>query len=108
MPVILVKLIMVCSGSGVPLLRRWCPGDEAGQGVQVDGGVAEPVAGAQPGEGVDPPRTAGRRVSPELGKSQKVTLNPGDHTTGTADYSRLLGCETLRLGRLRMTLFCVA
>src|SRR6516165_7905749 len=28
-------------------------GEEAGQGVQVDGGVAEPVGGAQPGELVD-------------------------------------------------------
>ena len=28
-------------------------GDEAGQGVQPDGGVAEPVGGAQPGELVD-------------------------------------------------------
>jgi hypothetical protein len=28
-------------------------GDEAGQGVEVDGGVAEPVGGAQPGEVVD-------------------------------------------------------
>jgi hypothetical protein len=24
MPVILIKLIMACSGSGVPLSRRWC------------------------------------------------------------------------------------
>jgi hypothetical protein len=24
MPVILVKLIMACSGNGAPLLRRWC------------------------------------------------------------------------------------
>jgi hypothetical protein len=28
-------------------------GGEAGQGVQVDGGVAEPVGGAEPGELVD-------------------------------------------------------
>ena len=28
-------------------------GDEAGQGVEADGGVAEPVGGAQPGELVD-------------------------------------------------------
>lgn len=28
-------------------------GDEAGQGVQPDGGVAEPVGGAEPGELVD-------------------------------------------------------
>jgi hypothetical protein len=79
MPVILVKLIMACSGSGGPLWRRWCRGvrrsgpgeflvsrvvdglgqellglgDEAGQGVQVDGGVAEPVGRAEPGEVVD-------------------------------------------------------
>src|SRR5215831_17222511 len=74
MPVIVVKLIMVGSGSGggVEELAGLGPGeflvagvvdglgqellglgDEAGQGVQVDGGVAEPVGGAQPGEGVD-------------------------------------------------------
>ncbi|HTT53537.1 MAG TPA: hypothetical protein VMH35_19260, partial [Streptosporangiaceae bacterium] len=29
------------------------PGDEAGQGVQPDRGVAEPVGGAQRGEGLD-------------------------------------------------------
>ena len=28
-------------------------GDQAGQGVQPDGGVAEPVGGAQPGEVLD-------------------------------------------------------
>jgi hypothetical protein len=28
-------------------------GDEAGEGVQVDGGVAELVGGAQAGEGID-------------------------------------------------------
>ena len=28
-------------------------GDQAGQGVQPDGGVAEPVGGAEPGEVVD-------------------------------------------------------
>jgi len=28
-------------------------GDEAGQRVQMDGGVAKPVGGAQPGEAVD-------------------------------------------------------
>jgi hypothetical protein len=28
-------------------------GDEAAEGVQVDGGVAEPVGGAQPGEVID-------------------------------------------------------
>jgi len=69
MRVIVVKLIMGCSGSGGLLWQRlcrgarqsgsrWVPGrgrrgwlgagaaglgDEAGQGVQVDGGVAEPV-----------------------------------------------------------------
>src|SRR6516162_2077581 len=40
----------VVDGLGQELLGL---GDEAGQGVQVDGGVAEPVGGAQPGEGVD-------------------------------------------------------
>jgi hypothetical protein len=40
----------VVDGLGQELLGL---GDEAGQGVQVDGGVTEPVAGAQPGEGVD-------------------------------------------------------
>src|SRR5215831_783452 len=74
MPVIVVKLIMVGSGSGggVEELAGLGPGeflvagavdglgqellglgDEAGQGVQADGGVTEPVGGAQPGEVVD-------------------------------------------------------
>jgi len=79
MPVILVKLIMACSGSGVPRggggveeLADLGPGvfldagvvdglghgllglgDEAGQGVQVDGGVAGPAGGAGLGEAVD-------------------------------------------------------
>ncbi len=73
MPVILVKLIMLCSasggGGGVEELADLGPGeflvaglvdglgqelfglgDEAGQAVQVDGGVAEPVGGAELGE----------------------------------------------------------
>ena len=40
----------VVDGLGQELLGL---GDEAGQGVQSDGGVAEPVGGAQPGELVD-------------------------------------------------------
>src|SRR6516162_4953366 len=40
----------VVNGRGQELLGL---GDEAGQGVQVDGGVAEPIGGAQPGEGID-------------------------------------------------------
>ena len=40
----------VVDGLGQELLGL---GDEAGQGVQADGGVAEPVGGAQPGEGID-------------------------------------------------------
>src|SRR5205823_82481 len=40
----------VVDGLGQQLL---CLGDEAGQGVQVDGGVTEPVGGAQAGELVD-------------------------------------------------------
>jgi hypothetical protein len=79
MRVIVVKLIMCCSGSGVLLwwggaeeLADLGPGeflvagvvdglgqqllglgDEAGQGAQPDGGVAEPVGGVQAGEVVD-------------------------------------------------------
>lgn len=30
-----------------------CLGEEAGHGMQVDAGVAEPVRGAPPGEGLD-------------------------------------------------------
>jgi hypothetical protein len=37
-------------GQGQELLGL---GDEAGQGVQADGGLAEPVGGALPGEAVD-------------------------------------------------------
>ena len=40
----------VVDGLGQELLGL---GDEAGQGVQVDGGVTEPVGGAEPGESVD-------------------------------------------------------
>jgi len=40
----------VVDGPGQQLLGL---GDEAGQGVQVDGGVTEPVGGAEPGESVD-------------------------------------------------------
>jgi hypothetical protein len=83
------------------------PGDEAGQGVQVDGGVAEPVAGAQPGEGVDrlERRVGARR--PGAGQITESDLKPR-WPYDPADYSRLLGCGTLRLGRLRMALLCVA
>jgi hypothetical protein len=79
MRVIVVKSIMACSGSGV-LLWGGCVeefadlgpgeflvsgvmnrlgqelaglGDQAGEGVQPGGGVAEPVGGAQPGEVID-------------------------------------------------------
>jgi hypothetical protein len=44
--------------------------DEAGQGVQPDGGVAAPVGGAEPGEVIDrtdcvesPPETGGRDLA---------------------------------------------
>ena len=37
----------VMDGTGQELLGL---GDQAGQGVQADGGVAEPVGGAEPGE----------------------------------------------------------
>ena len=76
MPVILVKWIMAFRGSGVPRWRRWCRGarrlgpgeflvagvvdglgqellglgEEAGRGVQPDGGVAGLVGGVEPGE----------------------------------------------------------
>jgi len=40
----------VVDGLGQQLL---CLGDEAGQGVQVDGGVTEPGGGAQAGEVID-------------------------------------------------------
>ena len=79
MRVILVKLIAGGFGSGARRCLRWCSGarpsapgeflvpgvvdslgqellglgDEPGQGVQPDGGVAEPVGGAEPGELVD-------------------------------------------------------
>jgi hypothetical protein len=79
MPVILVKLIMACSGSGGPRWRGGAEeladlgpgeflvagvvdglgqellglGDEAGQGVEMDGGVAKPVGRADLSEAVD-------------------------------------------------------
>jgi hypothetical protein len=80
MHVIFVKLIMACSGSGGRRWRRWCPGTRRSgfqvsywsraswtawgrscwawamrlaRAVQAGGGVAGPVGGAQPGEGVD-------------------------------------------------------
>jgi hypothetical protein len=39
----------VCHGVGE---HRSGLGEEAGEGVQVDAGVAEPVRGAQPGQGL--------------------------------------------------------
>ena len=103
MPVILVKLIMICSGSGVPPRRAVVPGSspiwvqvsswsresrtawgrscwvramKLGQGVQVDGGGAEPVAGAQPGKGVDRlERRVGART-PGTGHITESDLKP--------------------------------
>ena len=51
-------------------------GEEAGQGVQVDGGGAEPVAGAQPGKGVDRlERRVGART-PGTGHITESDLKP--------------------------------
>ena len=99
--VILVKLIMLCSasggGGGVEELADLGPGeflvagvvdglgqellglgDEAGQGVQPDGGAAEPAGSAEPGE------LAGRLVEDVAAGQRSASM--ADHLAGKDSY----------------------
>jgi hypothetical protein len=100
----------VVDGLGQELLGL---GDEAGQGVQPGGGVAGPVGGAQPGEGVD-------RVGEDLeavvagggggllagaGQAQWRVVLPGtedadEGVAGGADVKAPLGCPGRGFRRL--------